>query len=135
MKTAEVSLPVTFVTLYEQYLDNLMKWDPSVSCRTIVKHAHLLPETRTASVEEMFHAMLGSGLTKVSGLKTDAALAGTGLFGAYLASAHQKIKEERKREELNPVQKLVSKHPLPLGAATAAAAILGAHKLGLSKYR
>ena len=135
MKTAEASLPVTFVTLYEQYLDSLVKWDPAVSCRTIVKHAHLLPETRTASVEEMFHAMLGSGLTKVSGLKTDAALAGTGLVSSYLAAAHEKIKEERKGEQLNPVQKLVSKHPLPIGAATAVAAVLGAHKLGLSKLK
>jgi len=116
-------------------LDSLVKWDPAVSCRTIMKHAHLLPETRTTSVEEMFHAMLGSGLTKVSGMKTDAALAGTGLVGSYLAAAHEKIKEERKGEQLNPVQKLVSKHPLPIGAATAVAAVLGAHKLGLSKIK
>ena len=135
MKTAGLSLPVTFVTLYEQYADSLMKWDPAVSCRTIVKYAHLLPETRTTSVEEMARAMLGSGLTKVSGLGIDAALAGTGLGTAYLTSAHQKIKEERKGEQLNSVQKLVSKHPLPIGSAAAIGLIAGAHKLGLSKFK
>jgi hypothetical protein len=134
VKKAEVSLPVTFVTLYEQYRNSLMSWDVDVSRRTIVKHAHNLAETRTASAVEMAQAMLGSGLTKVSGIKIDAALAGTGLTGGYLASAHEKIKEERKGQQLNLVQKLVSKHPLPLGAAAAAAAILGAHKLRLSKY-
>jgi len=129
VKEAYVQQPVTFVTLYEQYRANLVDWDTEVSKHTIVKFAHLLPETRTISQEEMTQAMLG--MTKVAMKVSKRILAGVaGLTAPYLASAHYQGKKLR-GEQLGPVQEFVASKHLPLGLAGAIAAVAGAHKLGL----
>ena len=113
---------MTNVMVYQQYRQSLMGWDESVSRSTIVKHAHLLPEGRTASSEEMFNAMLG--MTKESGAIHRAALAGAGLFAPYLYSAHL----QRSGKSKNVAQTFAEKHPGLLGSAGAIGAYAGARK-------
>ena len=119
IKMAGIPSNVTIVTLYDQYRQSLMNWDEAISRRTIVKHAHLLAEGRTASSEEMFHAM-----TKTSGAVHRAALAGAGLFAPYVYSAHL----QRSGKEKNVAQRFAEKHPGVLGTVGALGAYAGARR-------
>lgn len=114
---------------YLEYRESLNHWDVDVSIQTISKHAHLLAEHRTASAEDLACALFG--MSKAAKVGKGAILAGgigTGLALPYLASAHYKLKQE-KGQELNPVQKLVADHHLPLAVAGAVAGGVGAYKL------
>lgn len=128
-KSASGEIPTEFLGRYGEYRESLKNWDLEESKRTIVKLAQLLTENRTASAADIAQAFFG--MSKAAKVGKGAILAG-GVLGpvglAYLASGHYQAKR-LKGEELNPAQKLVADHHLPIAAAAGVTGGVGAHKL------
>lgn len=122
-------IPEEFQGRYDQYRESLDRWDPEVSAKTISKFAHLLPEHRTASAADLARTLFG--MSKAAKVGKGAILAG-GILGplglTYLESGRAQAKRLQGKE-LNPAEKLVADHHLPLAAAAATLGGVGAHKL------